>query len=158
MVASAGGLGAHSMAKANKKTDYMVSLQCASVKVQCGLLHSFLETLSTAAFDSIKEFDALLASSRTPFVTNNSHYDHDDDKLTVWPEDMEALLWGPSSPMADAMDSLIFHPDQEEHQKEEEPLRRGHFTCVTPHLLITVFFLLSTLLLSSSLATSCPPP
>lgn len=29
-------------------------------------------------------------------------------------EDMEALLWGPSSPMADAMGSLPFHPDQEE--------------------------------------------
>ncbi|XP_071754586.1 activating transcription factor 4b [Centroberyx gerrardi] len=29
-------------------------------------------------------------------------------------EDMEALLWGPSSPMADAMGSVLFHPDQEE--------------------------------------------
>ncbi|XP_029997024.1 activating transcription factor 4b [Sphaeramia orbicularis] len=29
-------------------------------------------------------------------------------------EDMEALLWGPSSPMADPMGSMIFHPDQEE--------------------------------------------
>lgn len=49
------------------------------------VLRSYVETLSTAAFDSIKEFDAFLASSHTPFVTNNSHYDHDDDKLTVWP-------------------------------------------------------------------------
>lgn len=46
---------------------------------------SYMETLTTAAFDSIKELETLLASSRTPFVTNNSHYDHDDDKLTVWP-------------------------------------------------------------------------
>lgn len=30
-------------------------------------------------------------------------------------DDMEALLWGPSSPMADPMGSLFFHPDQEQH-------------------------------------------
>lgn len=29
-------------------------------------------------------------------------------------DDMEALLWGPSSPMADAMGSALFHSDQEE--------------------------------------------
>ncbi|XP_029913270.1 activating transcription factor 4b [Myripristis murdjan] len=29
-------------------------------------------------------------------------------------DDMEALLWGPSSPMADAMGSVLFHSDQEE--------------------------------------------
>ncbi|XP_019964301.2 activating transcription factor 4b [Paralichthys olivaceus] len=32
------------------------------------------------------------------------------------PEDMEALLWGPSSPTADAM-GMFFHPDQEENQE-----------------------------------------
>lgn len=48
-------------------------------------LRSFVETLTAAAFDSIKEFDTCTALSRAPFVTNNSHYDHDDDKLTVWP-------------------------------------------------------------------------
>ncbi|XP_076020647.1 activating transcription factor 4b [Genypterus blacodes] len=31
-------------------------------------------------------------------------------------EDMEALLWGPSSPMADTMGSLLFQPDLEEEQ------------------------------------------
>lgn len=31
-------------------------------------------------------------------------------------EDMEALLWGPSSPMADAMDSLFFRPDKEQQK------------------------------------------
>ncbi|XP_077396216.1 activating transcription factor 4b [Festucalex cinctus] len=32
-------------------------------------------------------------------------------------EDMEALLWEPSSPMADAVGSAAFHPDQEDHRK-----------------------------------------
>ncbi|CAN9505158.1 unnamed protein product [Ophioblennius macclurei] len=32
-------------------------------------------------------------------------------------EDMEALLWGPSSPMADAVDSLMFDPDREDQRK-----------------------------------------
>lgn len=45
---------------------------------------SYVETLSTAAFDSIKEFDASPALPHTPFVTN-SRPDHDDGKLTVWP-------------------------------------------------------------------------
>ncbi|XP_047428210.1 activating transcription factor 4b [Mugil cephalus] len=31
--------------------------------------------------------------------------------------DMEALLWGPSSPTADAMTSIFFHPDKEEQQE-----------------------------------------
>lgn len=44
-----------------------------------------MKTLTTAALDSIKEYKTCLESSHTPFVTNNSHYDHDDDKLTVWP-------------------------------------------------------------------------
>nr|XP_020506991.1 cyclic AMP-dependent transcription factor ATF-4-like [Labrus bergylta] len=33
-------------------------------------------------------------------------------------EDMEDLLWGPSSPMADHMDHLSFRPDQEEEQQK----------------------------------------
>ncbi|AWP18648.1 Hypothetical protein SMAX5B_006631 [Scophthalmus maximus] len=61
----------------------------ASSRAACDIFRfefkSFVETLSSAASDSTIEFDALLASSRAPFVTNNSHYDHDDDKLTVWP-------------------------------------------------------------------------
>ncbi|XP_037111880.1 activating transcription factor 4b [Syngnathus acus] len=32
-------------------------------------------------------------------------------------EDMEALLWKPSSPMADAVGSAAFHPDREDHHK-----------------------------------------
>ncbi|KAM3864330.1 activating transcription factor 4b [Diretmus argenteus] len=32
-------------------------------------------------------------------------------------EDMEALLWGPSSPMADPMGSPCFHPDREEQRE-----------------------------------------
>ncbi|XP_077414792.1 activating transcription factor 4b [Vanacampus margaritifer] len=32
-------------------------------------------------------------------------------------EDMEALLWEPSSPMADAVGSVAFHPDQGDHRK-----------------------------------------
>jgi len=31
-------------------------------------------------------------------------------------DDMEALLWGPSSPMADPMGSLLLHPEQEEQR------------------------------------------
>lgn len=53
--------------------------------VHLSVFRSYVETLSTAAFDSIIEFEATLALSRSPFVTNNSHYDHDDDQLTVWP-------------------------------------------------------------------------
>lgn len=43
---------------------------------------SYKKTLITAALYSKKEYKT---PSHTPFVTNNSHYDHDDDKLTVWP-------------------------------------------------------------------------
>ncbi|XP_061557448.1 activating transcription factor 4b [Phycodurus eques] len=32
-------------------------------------------------------------------------------------EDMEALLWEPSSPMADAVGSVAVHPEQEDHRK-----------------------------------------
>lgn len=46
---------------------------------------SYIKSFSTAVFDSIDEFVAPQELSHTPFVTNNSHYDHDDDKLTVWP-------------------------------------------------------------------------
>ena len=45
---------------------------------------SFVESLRSAAVDSKKD-SGPYKSPRTPFVTNNSHYDHDDDRLTVWP-------------------------------------------------------------------------
>lgn len=44
-----------------------------------------METLTAAALDSIREFKTYITSSHTTFVTTNSHYDHDNDKLTVWP-------------------------------------------------------------------------
>lgn len=45
-----------------------------------------METLTAvAAFDSIYDFETYSTLSHAPFVTNNSHYDHDDDELTVWP-------------------------------------------------------------------------
>ncbi|KAM4635322.1 activating transcription factor 4b [Polymixia lowei] len=41
-------------------------------------------------------------------------------------EDMEALLWGPSSPMADPLGSLLFHPDQQEpHKGGGTPISEG---------------------------------
>lgn len=49
------------------------------------LSRSYVKTLIAAALYSKKEYKTPLESSHTPFVTNNSHYDHDDDKLTVWP-------------------------------------------------------------------------
>ncbi|XP_069557516.1 activating transcription factor 4b [Brachyistius frenatus] len=60
-------------------------------------------------------------------------------------EDMEALLWGPSSPMADAMDSLLFHPDKEEQQEGGGTSLEGDTSPVSP-------------LTSSSLSSSSSPP
>ncbi|XP_074553485.1 activating transcription factor 4b [Halichoeres trimaculatus] len=57
-------------------------------------------------------------------------------------EDMEALLWGPSSPMADPMDLLPFHPDREEQQKGGGPSLEGVTSPLT----------------SSSLSSSSSPP
>ncbi|KAF7648680.1 hypothetical protein LDENG_00153220 [Lucifuga dentata] len=60
-------------------------------------------------------------------------------------EDMEALFWGPSSPMADAMGSLLFHPDLEEkHEGGGISLERG----ASPASPLT----------SSSLSSSSSPP
>ncbi|XP_071330338.1 activating transcription factor 4b [Trachinotus anak] len=59
-------------------------------------------------------------------------------------EDMEALLWGPSSPMADAIGSL-FHPDREEHQEGGGTSREGDTSPASP-------------LTSSSLSSSSSPP
>ncbi|KAM9346298.1 activating transcription factor 4b [Symphorus nematophorus] len=60
-------------------------------------------------------------------------------------EDMEALLWGPSSPMADAMDFLSVHPDQEELQEGGGTSLEGDTSPVSP-------------LTSSSLSSSSSPP
>ncbi|XP_041634340.1 activating transcription factor 4b [Cheilinus undulatus] len=60
-------------------------------------------------------------------------------------EDMEALLWGPSSPMADPMDLLSFHPDQEEQQKGGRTSLEGDTAPVSP-------------VASSSLSSSSSPP
>ncbi|GAA6226030.1 cyclic AMP-dependent transcription factor ATF-4-like [Lates japonicus] len=60
-------------------------------------------------------------------------------------EDMEALLWGPSSPMADAMGSLFFHPDQEENQEGGGTSLEGDTSPASP-------------LTSSSLSSSSSPP
>lgn len=117
---------------------------------------SFVETLSTAAFDSIKEFKALLSSSRSPFVTNNSHYDHDDDKLTVWPgrhggPSLGAFLshgWQHGVP--------FLQPWSRTPGGRRSLSRGGWVPCITTHLLIAVFFLIpSSLLLPSSFSTSC---
>ncbi|XP_035510899.1 activating transcription factor 4b [Morone saxatilis] len=60
-------------------------------------------------------------------------------------EDMEVLLWGPSSPMADAMDLLSVRPDQEELQEGGTSLE-GDTSPASP-------------LTSSSLSSfSSPPP
>ncbi|KAM4716473.1 activating transcription factor 4b [Anableps anableps] len=58
-------------------------------------------------------------------------------------EDMEALLWGPSSPMVDAMDPLFLHPDKDGQREGGEGLLAGH---TSP---------LASSVLSSS---SSPPP
>ncbi|XP_059204995.1 activating transcription factor 4b [Centropristis striata] len=60
-------------------------------------------------------------------------------------EDMEALLWGPSSPMADAMSFLSPRPDQEEQQKGGGTSLEGDTSPVSP-------------LTSSSLSSSSSPP
>uniref|UniRef100_A0A3Q0RJK8 Cyclic AMP-dependent transcription factor ATF-4 n=1 Tax=Amphilophus citrinellus TaxID=61819 RepID=A0A3Q0RJK8_AMPCI len=60
-------------------------------------------------------------------------------------EDMEALLWGPSSPMADAMDSLFFRPDKEEPQEGGGISLEGDTEPASP-------------LTSSSLSSSSSPP
>ncbi|XP_070779800.1 activating transcription factor 4b [Enoplosus armatus] len=59
-------------------------------------------------------------------------------------EDMEALLLGPSSPMADAMDFLSFHPDQEQ-QEGGRPSSEGDTSPASP-------------LTSPSLSSSSSPP
>lgn len=61
------------------------------------------------------------------------------------PEDMEVLLWGPSSPMADAMDFLSVHPEQEELQEGGGNALEGDASPVSP-------------LASSSLSSSSSPP
>ncbi|XP_023142479.1 cyclic AMP-dependent transcription factor ATF-4-like [Amphiprion ocellaris] len=48
-------------------------------------------------------------------------------------EDMEALLWVPSSPMADAMSSQFFHPDKEQQQDGRGTLLEGDTSPVSPH-------------------------
>lgn len=60
-------------------------------------------------------------------------------------EDMEALLWGPSSPMADAMSFLTPHPDQKEQQKGGGTSTEDYTPPVSP-------------LTSSSLSSSSSPP
>lgn len=59
-------------------------------------------------------------------------------------EDMEALLWGPSSPMADAVGSMLFNPDQEEQHGGGTSME-GTTSPVSP-------------LTSSSLSSSSSPP
>ncbi|XP_058510639.1 activating transcription factor 4b [Solea solea] len=60
-------------------------------------------------------------------------------------EDMEALLWEPSSPMADTMGSLFFNPDQEVRPEVGGTLLEGDTSPVSP-------------LASSSLSSSSSPP
>lgn len=48
-------------------------------------------------------------------------------------EDMEALLWVPSSPMADVMDSLFYHPDIEVQQEVGGTLLEGDTSPGSPH-------------------------
>lgn len=60
-------------------------------------------------------------------------------------EDMEALLWGPSSPMADAVDFLSVRPDQEEKQEGGGISLEGDTSPASP-------------LASSSLSSSSSPP
>uniref|UniRef100_A0A3B4WPY4 Cyclic AMP-dependent transcription factor ATF-4-like n=1 Tax=Seriola lalandi dorsalis TaxID=1841481 RepID=A0A3B4WPY4_SERLL len=74
-------------------------------------------------------------------------------------EDMEALLWGPSSPMADPMGSLQFHPDQEEHQEGGGTSREGD---TSPEALGDLDWMAERMDLSEfdleSLIGSCSPP
>ncbi|XP_042361718.1 activating transcription factor 4b [Plectropomus leopardus] len=60
-------------------------------------------------------------------------------------EDMEALLWGPFSPMADAMSLLSSRPDQEDQQEGGGASLEGDTSPVSP-------------LTSSSLSSSSSPP
>ncbi|XP_073350554.1 activating transcription factor 4b [Pagrus major] len=60
-------------------------------------------------------------------------------------EDMEALLWGPSSPMADAVDFQSVRPDREEKQEGGGISLEGDTSPVSP-------------LTSSSLSSSSSPP
>lgn len=60
-------------------------------------------------------------------------------------EDMEALLWGPSSPMADAKDSVFFRSDKEEPQEGGGISLEGDTEPASP-------------LTSSSLSFSSSPP
>ncbi|XP_040010262.1 activating transcription factor 4b [Xiphias gladius] len=60
-------------------------------------------------------------------------------------EDMEALLWGPSSLMADAMGSQFDNPDQKEHQEGGGTSLEGDTSPASP-------------LTSSSLSSSSSPP
>ncbi|XP_015234124.1 PREDICTED: cyclic AMP-dependent transcription factor ATF-4 [Cyprinodon variegatus] len=57
-------------------------------------------------------------------------------------EDMEALLWGPSSLMVDALDPPFLHPDKDGQQEGGEGLLPGH----------------TSPLASSVLSSSSPPP
>ncbi|XP_020782900.2 activating transcription factor 4b [Boleophthalmus pectinirostris] len=57
-------------------------------------------------------------------------------------EDMEALLWGPTFPMADPMDSFFVHPDQDEQRRENS--FEGSASPASP--------------LNSSLSSSSSPP
>lgn len=60
-------------------------------------------------------------------------------------EDMEALLWGPSYPMADAIDPPSVIPDREELEKGGGTSLEGDTSPVSP-------------LTSSSLSSSSSPP
>lgn len=67
-------------------------------------------------------------------------------------EDMEALLWGPSSPMVDAMGFLTSRPDQEEQQNGGGTSLEGDTSSLSP---------LTTSSLSSSSSPApfySPPP
>ncbi|XP_022069159.1 cyclic AMP-dependent transcription factor ATF-4-like [Acanthochromis polyacanthus] len=48
-------------------------------------------------------------------------------------EDMEALLWVPSSPMADAMSSQFFHLDTKQQQEGRGTLLEGDTSPASPH-------------------------
>lgn len=60
-------------------------------------------------------------------------------------DDMEALLWGPSSRTADAVASLFYHSDQEEPQEGGGASLEGDASPASP-------------LASSSLSSSSSPP
>ncbi|KAM6904632.1 activating transcription factor 4b [Xenentodon cancila] len=60
-------------------------------------------------------------------------------------EDMEALLWEPSSPMADVMDSMFTHPDKDGQQEGGGTSPAGEASPSSPFI-------------SSSLSSSSSPP